>query len=99
MLKPFRKSTEQLGALERVKVWTSKRFDLSDQDTILVAEVTCSYPGCVPLETTVDFWTDGSAHHHFKLFKPVAEVVEDDLPPDWLKDALVITDDFRCSCC
>jgi nitrate reductase delta subunit len=37
--------------------------------------------------------------HHFKVFKPVAEVSPDDLPPRWYKGALAVPDDFECSCC
>ena len=99
MLGTFKKSSEHLRALDRVKQWTRDRFELSEDAAILVSEVKCTYPGCVPLETVVGFWTEGSTHHHFKLFKPVMEVAEDDLPPAWLKDALIVTEEFRCSCC
>lgn len=99
MLRPFRKSTEQLQALDRVKEWTRVRFDLAEDAVILVSEVECTYPGCVPVETVVGFWTDAATHHHFKVFKPVLEVVEDDLPPAWLKDALIVTEEYRCTCC
>ena len=39
------------------------------------------------------FWTDTDKRHQFKVFKPVEEVVEDDLPPAWLKSALVVDED------
>jgi hypothetical protein len=29
----------------------------------------------------------------------VAEVVTDDLPPRWYKNALAVPDDFECTCC
>ena len=99
MLGTFKKSSDHLAALERVKQWTRVRFELSNEAVILVSEVKCTYPNCVPLETVVGFWTDSAAHHHFKLFKPVAEVVEEDLPPAWLKDALIVTEEYRCTCC
>jgi nitrate reductase delta subunit len=99
MLTTFKKSAEHLQALDRVKDWTRTRFALENDDTILVSEVACNYPGCVPLETVVGFWTNGNVHHHFKIFKPVADVVEDDMPPAWLKEALMVTEDMQCSCC
>ena len=99
MLGTFKKSPEHLQALDRAKGWTRERFALSDDDIILVAEVACTYPGCVPLETVIGFWTEGGTHHHFKIFKPTIEVVEDDLPPAWLKPSLVVSEEYRCSCC
>jgi nitrate reductase delta subunit len=37
--------------------------------------------------------------HHFKIFKPVEEVVNDDLPFYWMIDALVVPDGIGCECC
>jgi nitrate reductase delta subunit len=58
----------------------------------------CAVPGCPPLETVIAFWAD-ERRHHFKIFKPVAAVIEDDLPPSWLRDALMVPDGFECDCC
>jgi hypothetical protein len=55
-------------------------------------------PGCPPIETVIAFWSD-ERRHHFKVFKPVAEVTDADLPPYWLKNALAVSDDFQCECC
>jgi hypothetical protein len=99
MLGTFKKSAEHVEALERVKAWTRERFALAEQAPILVSEVACSLPGCPPLETVVAFWTEGDKRHHFKIFKPVTEVVNDDLPFYWLKDSLAVPDGFFCECC
>jgi nitrate reductase delta subunit len=47
----------------------------------------------------IAFWTEGDKRHHFQLFKPVAEVTEDDLPPSWMKSALVEIEGIGCECC
>jgi nitrate reductase delta subunit len=60
---------------------------------------TCAVPGCPPLETIVVFWTTDGKRHHFKLFKPVADVVFDDLPFAWLMDSLILPEGFGCDCC
>ena len=86
-------------AVARVRDWTRARYGLTEDETILVAEVACNLPGCPPLETVIAFWTEGDKRHHYKIFKPVAEVVEDDLPPGWMKDALEVSDEFVCDCC
>jgi hypothetical protein len=90
---------ERTAALERVRVWTRTRFALPEDAAILVAQVACSLPGCPPIETAVAFWTAGPTRHQFKLFKPVAEVVEDDLPPCWMKAALIVDEESGLECC
>jgi nitrate reductase delta subunit len=95
----WKKSPEHYAALDRVKGWTRERFGLPEDSAIMVAEISCSVPGCPPLETAIAFWTEGDRRHQFKVFKPVAEVVEDDLPPAWLKDALVAGEDDGFDCC
>ena len=99
MLGFIKKSPEHTAALDRVREWARARFRLPDDAAILVAEVVCTLPGCPPLETVIAFWTEGDKRHHFKVFKPVAEVVGDDLPPAWMKDALAVPEGFECDCC
>ena len=86
------------AALARVRSWVRHRFGLAEDSTILVAEITCALPGCPPLETVVAFWSN-ERRHHLKIFKPVADVVCDDLPPSWYKSALAVPEDFECDCC
>jgi hypothetical protein len=95
----FRQDTVQVRALERVKIWTRESLDLASDDTILVAEVACARSGCPPLETVVTFWTNGRERHWFKVFKPVIDVVPDDLPPAWLKDGLYAAEPVDGACC
>ena len=99
LLRSHRKRPEHLAAVDRVRDWTRERFKLPDDAAIMVTEVTCALPGCPPLETVVAFWTASDTRHHFKVFKPVAEVVEDDLPPSWMKNALIVVEGFGCECC
>jgi len=101
----LQRGPEELAALDRVRGWTRERFSLSEDAAIVVAEVACGLPGCPPVETVVAFWTAGDARHQcdtrhqFKVFKPVRDVVEDDLPFAWFKDALVALDGMDCDCC
>ena len=97
MLAFSKKSPEQVAALDRVRAWVRERFRLGDE-AILVAEVACAVPGCPPVETVIAFWSE-ERRHHFKVFKPVAEVSADDLPPRWYMGALAVPDEFQCDCC
>jgi len=98
-----KKGAEQAQALERVREWVRKRFNLPADAAILVSEVACNLPGCPPLETAVAFWdkdeTQEEKRHHFKLFKEVTAVAYDDLPFTWMKDSLVVSEGFACECC
>jgi hypothetical protein len=95
----FRKrSPQHLQVLDRVREWTRQRFKLSDETAILISEIACALPGCPPLETVIAFWAN-EQRYHFKIFKPVAELVIDDLPFVWQKDSLAVPVDFVCDCC
>jgi nitrate reductase delta subunit len=73
-----KKSPGSSAEQERVRTWTREHFKLPDDETIMVSELPCSDPGCPPVETHVVFWTQ-AGRQHFKVFKPLAEVVADDL--------------------
>jgi nitrate reductase delta subunit len=92
------KSPDRALAIARVRGWTKARFALNDDETMMVSELACSVPGCPPIETHIVFWT-AAGRHHFKVFKPLAEVAEDDLPPTFMKNALVALEGFDCDCC
>jgi nitrate reductase delta subunit len=99
MLRARNKRPEHLLALDRVKEWTRERFKLPADAAILVAEVACALPGCPPLETVIAFWTGNDQRHQFKVFKRVTEIVSDDLPPGWMKNALAVDEDAGYECC
>lgn len=94
-----RKNSALLEQLEQIKGWTRARFALADEAVILVAEVNCKIPGCPPVETVVAFWNDENTRYRFKLFTPVAEVKQEDLPPTWLLPGLIDYGDLGCDCC
>ena len=96
---PFKKTREDREAVRRVKNFTRTHFRLSDDDSVLVTEMRCRLPGCAPLETAITFWTADGKRHHYKVFKPVIDVTEDDLPPWWMKDALAVDEMAGCDCC
>jgi hypothetical protein len=99
MLAPFTKSPERLQAAERVKQWTRVRFGLARDAAVSVSQIACAVPGCPPVETRIMFWSAEQKWHYFKVFKPLQEVVEEDLPPGWYRDALAVQERFECDCC
>ena len=95
----MRKGIAHLEAVERVKDATRTRFALREEDTVLVSEAAGTLPGFPAHETKVVFWTADGTRHHFKVFKPVEEVGEADVPPGWLRQALTAAEGVECSCC
>ena len=96
-MRAFKRGADN-AALDRVRDWTRARFTLAEDDTVMVSEVACGVPGCPPIETHIVFWT-AQGRHHFKVFKPLVEVTEDDLPPAFMKTALTFVEGAECSCC
>jgi hypothetical protein len=72
----------ELAAMENIRGWTRARFKLGAGAAVLVSEIACAVPGCPPLETAVAYWTQDDTRHQFRLFKPLSEVVYDDI--GWL---------------
>ena len=101
MFGTFASSPLQDAALARVEAEVRARFRLTPDTSVLVTELACAVPGCPPLETVIAFWSGGNPplRHHYKVFKPVQQVSEDDLPPWWMKDALIAMPDWVCACC
>jgi nitrate reductase molybdenum cofactor assembly chaperone NarJ/NarW len=98
MLGFIKKRGADSGASDRLRDWTRARFALADDETVMVSEVSCSVPGCPPIETHLVFWTT-RGRHHYKIFKPLADVIEDDLPPAFMRDALIVLDGADVDCC
>jgi hypothetical protein len=93
-----RKTSADSAVLDRVRAWTQARFKLTEDETVMVSEIACAVPGCPPIETHVVFWT-ALGRHHYKVFKPLADVAEADLPPAFMKNALTWVEGAECSCC
>ncbi len=82
-----------------VRGWVRDRFSLPPETVVLVAELSCTVPGCPPVETVIAFWEGEERRYRIKIFKPLAAVIRDDLPPGWLKPALLDEGEDGCGCC
>jgi nitrate reductase delta subunit len=95
----FKPHTDRAQAASRVKRWTRERFRLNGEDTVFVTELAGGAPGFPPLRTVVSFWIAERGHYHFTVFRPLADVGEDDIPPAWYLDALKVEAGVQCGCC
>ena len=96
MLAAPQKHPDRAAAAGRVKQWTRSRFG---DVTVLVSELESAQPGFPPVHTVIAFWTAERKHYHFRVFKPLEEVAEADIPPAWYRDALAVTPGIDCGCC
>jgi hypothetical protein len=94
----FKMDQRRGDAAARVKQWTRSRFGLA-ASTILVTEVESTVPGFPRLHTVVAFWSAERKHYHFRVFRPLEQVTEDDIPPAWYRDALAVSPEMDCGCC
>ena len=72
------------------------RFRIAESELILVSQDAGRAPGFPPLETNVVFWHNGK-RYRLKLFAPVADVRDADLPIGWLLPSL--EDNGEAGCC
>ncbi|SRR5271168_380678 len=98
MMKMRSLSKRQDAGAAPIRDWARRRFALEGNQTVMVSEVACTVPGCPPIETHIVFWST-LGRHHCKIFKTIADVTEDDLPPAFMKNALVALDGLDCACC
>ena len=86
---------DTLDDISRVEDLVRARFSVTDADIVLVSQDRGFKPGFPPLETNVIFWKD-DIRYRLKIFSPIAEVTETDLPVAWLLPALVDTGEGEC---
>jgi hypothetical protein len=94
-----RRSQEKLKSVTQLKVWTRERFDLREGVVVMAAEIACGIPGCPPIETVVAFWTKDETRYRYKVFKPIADVLYEDLPYRWLLPSLIDDGGLGLECC
>src|SRR5262245_10234687 len=80
-----KKHPDLSAAAAQVNQWTRDRFALGSAATILVTELESGTPGFPPLTTVIAFWTAERKHYHFRVFKPLEQVIEGDIPPAWYR--------------
>lgn len=95
----LRKEPAFFAARSRLKRWVRARFALDADAAVEVRELEATLPGFPPRETAIEFRAAAGLPHRFKVFKPLLEVREEDLPPAWMKDALACAQGYDCDCC
>jgi hypothetical protein len=63
----------------RIKDWTRELLALGEEVTILVSELTCTKPGCPPVETVIAVFRGKEDTTKYTVHRPSAEVTREDL--------------------
>lgn len=87
------------GDAARVADLVRGRFALGEAAVVVASELRCRVPGCPPVETVVLIWDGAGGRHRLRVFRPLAEVTEEDLPPRWYWPALRDEGEGDCGCC
>lgn len=62
-----------------VKAWTRSALRLHEDVSVLVSELTCTEPGCPPLETVIAVLEEGGVHRQFKVHRALADLSEEEV--------------------
>ena len=84
-----------LDDISRVEILVRQRFTIGDAEIILVSQDPGTKPGFPPLETNVIFWKNDK-RYRLKIFSPISQVRDADLPVGWLLPSLEDTGDAGC---
>jgi hypothetical protein len=83
----FRKAepagTKDLEAIARIKEWTRELLGLEEGAAVMVSELTCTEPGCPPLETVIAVFRLGGGSDKRKLHRAIHEVTRGELAAAW----------------
>lgn len=63
--------------LQRLKTWVYQTLSLDSAITVSISQLTCSEPGCPPLETVIAVMTQPP--QTYKIHQPAADISQTDL--------------------
>jgi hypothetical protein len=86
---------DTLADISRIEALVRDRFRVPGGEIVLVSQDPGLKPGFPPVETNVVFWKAGT-RYRLKVFAPVAEVGDKDIPVAWLLPALEDTGEGEC---
>lgn len=86
---------DTLADISRVEKLVVERFNIPASEIILVSQDPGERPGFPPQETNIIFWKD-KIRYRFKIFAPVADIEDGQLPIYWLLPSLEDNGDADC---
>ena len=71
--------TQKTNKVSEVRSWVHELLAVPSDATVMVTELTCSEPGCPPVETVVAILGEGGRTRRAKIPRPLSEVARDDI--------------------
>ena len=62
----------------QIKEWVRNHFTLTEDVTVLVAEIYCDQPGCAPIETHVAILKPAT-REQYRIMRPMKEVIKEEI--------------------
>ena len=87
MFRRFGSADDTLGDISRVEALVRAQYSVDESEIILVSQDPGFKPGFPPVETNVIFFKN-ETRYRLKIFSPVAQVMQKDLPIGWLLPSL-----------
>ena len=73
-----KKPVHDPAIVQQLKAWTREILQLAEETTITVAQLNCAEEDCPDVETVIGVLEPGK-QRKFKVFKPLIEVMREDL--------------------
>ena len=75
----FNRKTQNVEKIRNLKHLISKKYKLSENTIISIAELSCHEPDCPPIETVITVRYENGSMKNWRVAKPISEVEETDI--------------------
>ncbi len=75
----MRKDSGNAAKSKEVRGWVREILALPEEASVLVTELTCTEPGCPPVETVIAVLRGPGQNKQVKIHRPLAEITREDV--------------------
>ena len=75
----FNRKTNNVEKIKNLKLLISKKYKLSENTIISIAELSCHEPDCPPIETVITARHEDGSMKNWRVAKPINEIKDLDI--------------------
>ena len=75
----FNRKTQNVEKIRNLKLLISKKYKLSENTIISIAELSCQEPDCPPIETVITARNEDGSMKNWRVAKSIEEIEESDI--------------------
>ena len=75
----FNRKTQNIEKIRNLKLLISKKYKLSENTIISIAELSCNEPDCPPIETVITARNEDGSMKNWRVAKSIEEIQESDI--------------------